>query len=179
MAIFYVDTGSFGVVTVTNLTATTSSILYLTSSQLNISTNLITTNTATPSIRFGGLAVYDSGSTNKTGSMLWDSLNDVWLYSNPSGSAYDGAMVLMGPRNSTGLGNEIGINSGYAAVGNGSHHMTSSAVYSSGSLIRLENNTQVTGSVIVSTNLSVGTTLTTSPSVLNTLDHALPLHLAI
>jgi len=128
------------------------SINYITSSQLNISTNLITVNTSTPSVRFGGIAVRDSGSlaTGLTGSLLWDSQNDVWLYSNPSGSTYDGALMLVGPRNSTGLGNEVGINSGYAAVGNGSHHMTSSAIYSSGSLIRLENNTQVTGSLNVS-----------------------------
>jgi hypothetical protein len=92
--------------------------------------------------------------TGLTGSLLWDSQNDVWLYSNPSGAAYDGALMLVGPRNSTGLGNEVGINSGYAAVGNGSHHMTSSAIYSSGSLIRLENNTQVTGSL----NISAGIT---------------------
>ena len=145
-----------GSLTITqNLTVLgSSSIAYVTSSQLNISTNLITVNTATPSIRFGGLAVYDSGSTSKTGSMLWDSQNDVWIYSNPSGASYDGAMILMGPRNATGLGNEVGISSWYAAIGDGSHHMTSSAIYNSGSLIRLENNTQVTGSLNVSAGIT-------------------------
>ena len=47
-----------------------------------------------------------------------------------------------------------GINSWYAAIGNGSHHMTSSQIYNSGSLIRLETNTQVTGSL----NISAGIT---------------------
>jgi hypothetical protein len=133
-----------------------SSVQYITSSQLNIGTNLITVNTATPAVRFGGLAVMDSGSTGtgRTGSILWDSQNDVWVYSNPSGSSYDGALLLVGPRNTTGLGNEVGINSWYAAIGNGSHHMTSSAIYNSGSLIRLENNTQVTGSLNVSQGIT-------------------------
>jgi len=133
-----------------------SSIQYITSSQLNIGTNLITVNTATPAVRFGGLAVYDSGSTGTglTGSILWDSQNDVWVYSNPSGAAYDGAMILVGPRNSSGLGSEVGINQWYATIGNGSHHMTSSQIYNSGSLIRLETNTQVTGTLNVSQGIT-------------------------
>ncbi len=44
----------------------TQSISYITSSQLNISTNIISVNTDVPAIRFGGLAVYDSGSTGLT-----------------------------------------------------------------------------------------------------------------
>jgi hypothetical protein len=133
----------------------TASLLNITSSQLNIQTNLITVNTSTPAVRFGGLAVIDSGSTatGLTGSLLWDSQNDVWIYTNPSGGLYDGALLLAGPR-STGMGNEVGINTGYAAVGDGSHHMTSSAIYSSGSLIRLEKNTQITGSLNVSAGIT-------------------------
>lgn len=147
-----------GSITVTNnLTVLGSqSVQYITSSQLDISTNLITVNTSTPAVRFGGIAVRDSGSlaTGLTGSLLWDSQNNVWIYSNPSGAAYDGGIVLMGPRNTGGLGNEVGINSWYAALGDGSHHMTSSQIYNSGSLIRLETNTQVTGSLSVSAGIT-------------------------
>jgi hypothetical protein len=82
----------------------TQSIAYISSSQLNIGTNIITVNTETPSVRFGGLAVYDSGSTGLTGSMLWDSQDNQWLYSNPSGSTYDSALFLVGPRNSGPVG---------------------------------------------------------------------------
>jgi len=133
----------------------TQSVQYITSSQLNISTNLITVNTSTPAVRFGGLAVYDSGSTGtgRTGSILWDSQENVWIYTNPSGAAYDGGMFLVGPRTTT-MGTDVGINTWYAAIGNGSHHMTSSQIYNSGSLIRLETNTEVTGSLIVSTGIT-------------------------
>jgi hypothetical protein len=141
-----------------------SSIQYITSSQLNIGTNLITVNTATPAVRFGGLAVYDSGSTGtgRTGSLLWDSQENVWIYTNPSGAAYDGGMLLTGPRNTNGIGNEVGINTWYAAIGDGSHHMTSSQIWNSGSLIRLETDTQVTGSVDITNILTVNDKINTS-----------------
>ena len=141
---------------VNNLTVYgTQSIQNITSSQLNISTNLITVNTSTPTVRFGGLAVYDSGSNGKTGSLLWDSEKNTWIYANPTGEhPYDSAMVLMGPTNSGSIGNEVGINQWYAAVGGISHHMTSSVIWNSGSLIRLETNTQITGSLIVSNGIT-------------------------
>jgi hypothetical protein len=111
----------------------TQSVQYITSSQLNIGTNIITVNTDTPTIRFGGLAVYDSGSTGLTGSMLWDSEDNQWIYSNPSGSAFDSAVFLVGPRNSGTLGSEVGITTNALAKGDGAHHMTSSGIFESGS----------------------------------------------
>ena len=114
----------------------TQSIAYITSSQLNIATNLITVNTATPAVRFGGLAVYDSGSTGTgmTGSLLWDSQNNSWIYDNPSGSGnYDSAMVIMGPRNASALGSEQGLSCNYLIQGHGHHHTTSSGIFHDGS----------------------------------------------
>jgi len=109
----------------------TSSIQYLTSSQVAIGTNIITLNTDTPSIRFGGISVYDSGSNNQsTGSLFWDSEKDRWVYSNPSGSTYDGGMLISGPRNTSGLGNELGTTSCALMMGQGGDHITSSAIFS-------------------------------------------------
>jgi hypothetical protein len=108
----------------------TQSVAYISSSQLNIGTNLITVNTDTPSIRFGGLAVYDSGSTGLTGSILWDSTNNHWIYSNPSGSSYSGGMFISGPRTST-LGSETGTTSCMLLAGQGGDHLTSSMIYHS------------------------------------------------
>ena len=146
-----------GTLYVNNLTVYgTQSVLNITSSQLNIATNLITVNTATPAVRFGGLAVIDSGSsgTGLTGSILWDSLNNTWIYSNPSGSSYDGAMILVGPRNSTGIGNEVGITTNYLAKGDGSHHMTASMIFDDGTIVSLGRNTQITGSLNVSNGIT-------------------------
>jgi hypothetical protein len=122
----------------------TQSVQYITSSQLNIGTNIITVNTDTPTIRFGGLAVYDSGSTGLTGSMLWDSEDNQWIYSNPSGSTYDSAVFLVGPRNSGVLGNEVGISCNFLSKGNGLHHMTSSGIFEDGSRTCFYNNASIT-----------------------------------
>lgn len=109
----------------------TSSIEYITSSQLAIGTNIITLNTDTPSIRFGGISVFDSGSNNlSTGSLFWDSEKDKWIYSNPSASTYDGGMLISGPRNTSGLGNEVGTTSCALMMGQGGDHITSSAIFS-------------------------------------------------
>ena len=110
----------------------TSSIQYITSSQLNIGTNLITVNTDTPTVRFGGLAVYDSGSTGLTGSMLWDSEKNHWIYANPSGSTYSGGMMISGPRNTGSLGNEVGTTACAVMIGQGGDHITSSGIFSYG-----------------------------------------------
>lgn len=111
----------------------TSSIEYITSSQIAIGTNLITLNTDTPSVRFGGISVFDSGSNNlSTGSLFWDSEKDKWIYSNPSGSTYDGGMLISGPRNTSGIGNEVGTTSCALMMGQGGDHITSSAIFSYG-----------------------------------------------
>ena len=139
----------------------TQSIAYISSSQLNIGTNIISVNTDTPSIRFGGLSVYDSGSTGLTGSMLWDSEDNQWIYSNPSGSTYDSAVFLVGPRNSGAIGSEVGISCNFLSKGNGLHHMTSSAIFENGSVTCIPNT--LVGGII---NSSISTT-STACSTLN------------
>jgi hypothetical protein len=108
----------------------TQSVNYITSSQLNIADNVITVNTSSPAVRFGGIAVQDSGSlaTGLTGSLLWDSQNNHWIYSNPSGSSYSGGMLISGPRASS-LGEEQGTTNNALMKGQGGDHITSSAVF--------------------------------------------------
>jgi hypothetical protein len=110
----------------------TQSVVHVSSSQFNIGTNIITVNTATPSIRYGGLSVYDSGSTGLSGSIFWDSEANHWIYANASGSGggatYSGGMFISGPR-SSGLGCEQGTTACRLLVGQGGDHLTSSLVY--------------------------------------------------
>jgi hypothetical protein len=109
----------------------TQSVQYITSSQLNISDNVITVNVASPGVRFGGLAVFDSGSLSSeaTASLFWDSQNNHWVYQRESGSSYSGGMLISGPRNSGGLGNELGTTACMLLVGQGGDHLTSSMIY--------------------------------------------------
>ena len=107
----------------------TSSIQYLTSSQVNVGANIINLNTQTPAVRFGGMAVADSGSNpGVTGSMLWDSVNNGWIYARESGSTYSGGALISGPRSSV-QGSEQGTTSCYLMAGQGGDHITSSAIY--------------------------------------------------
>jgi fibronectin-binding autotransporter adhesin len=106
----------------------TQSVSYISSSQLNIGTNIISVNTDTPTIRYGGLAVYDSGSTGLTGSILWDSQANHWIYTNPSGSSYSGGMLISGPRATT-QGSEQGTTVDALMKGQGGDHITSSVVF--------------------------------------------------
>ena len=143
----------------------TSSIQYITSSQVNVGTNIITVNTDTPAVRFGGLAVFDSGSTQLTGSMLWDSEKNHWVYSNPSGSSYSGGMLMSGPRSSA-LGDEQGTLSNYVMKGQGGDHITSSQIIDDGTTVRIPGNLQVTGSTILAGVLTgIGATFTGSVNI--------------
>jgi hypothetical protein len=132
----YADTASFSndFTVLGNLTVYgTQSIQYITSSQLNVSDNVITVNVASPGVRFGGLSVFDSGSLSSeaTASLFWDSQNNHWIYQRESGSSYTGGMLISGPRNAAGLGNELGTTNCMLLVGQGGDHLTSSLVYHS------------------------------------------------
>ena len=146
----------------------TSSIQYITSSQVNFGTNIITVNTDTPAVRFGGLAVFDSGSTQLTGSMLWDSEKNHWIYSNPSGSSYNSAMLMNGPRNTGSLGNEQGTTNNALMKGQGGDHITSSQMFDDGTTVRIPGNFQVTGSTILSSTAVTGSVNVTGSFIVTT-----------
>jgi hypothetical protein len=136
----------------------TSSIEYITSSQVDIGANIITVNTDTPAVRFGGLSVFDSGSTQLTGSMLWDSETNHWVYSNPSGSSYSGGMIMSGPRAAS-LGTEQGTTNNALMKGQGGDHITSSQMIDDGTTVRIPGNLQVTGSLSGSSAVFSGTVI--------------------
>ena len=145
----------------------TASFTRITGSNLVVGTNLITLNTDAPAIRFGGITVIDSGSfgVNSTGSLFWDSERNHWIYSNPSGSVYDGAGFMSGPRNTAGLGNETYPDHYAVLRGQGGDHLEDSNIYSSGSNVTINkggtgslDGVDILGSVVIT-----GSTLQSSP----------------
>jgi hypothetical protein len=142
----------------------TSSISYTTQSATNIGTNTITVNTNTPAVRFGGLIVFDSGSTNLSGSLFWDSINQHWIYQKPDGSSYESGMLISGPKNSLGLGNERGTLLNVITKGQGEDHITSSALIEDGTNLRVAVNAIITGSLTVS-----GSSISVAGNVTNNL----------
>jgi hypothetical protein len=119
----------------------TGSIINLTGSQIDIGTNKIVLNTYAPFERFAGIDVYDSGSNaGVTGSLLWDSLNNVWIYANPSGSAYASARFIAGPMNTGSLGQETGLTNGHFPIAVADDHIADSLLTYQGTTLALNTN---------------------------------------
>lgn len=130
-----------------------SSLQNITASAVSIGTNTVILNTNLPSVRFAGISVYDSGSSATTGSLWWDSLNNVWVYQNPSGSSYASARLISGPQNTGSLGSETGLTVNKIPKAVGDDHIGDSNITDSGTLITINSNTQITGSLSVSSNI--------------------------
>jgi hypothetical protein len=125
-----------------------SSLQNITASAVSVGTNTIILNTATPILQFGGISVFDSGSTQgRSGSLLWNSINDHWINVNPSGSdeGYNSAMVINGPKNTGSLGNEAGLTTGYIPRSQGEDHIEDSNIFSTGSNIGINTSTVAEG----------------------------------
>jgi hypothetical protein len=126
----------------------TSSIEYVTSSTF-IGLEYIDLNTDLPALRYAGIRVYDSGSPSEsTSSLLWDSQNNKWIYSNPSTVGYSGGMLISGPRNTGSLGNEQGTTNNVIVKGQGGDHITSSQIIDDGTTVTIPGNLTVTGSIV-------------------------------
>jgi hypothetical protein len=100
-----------------------SSVLYTTASELVVGDNKIVVN-STDAFRFAGLQIIDSGSASPTtASFYWDSLNHKFIYENLSGSDYNSAIFLAGPKNTGTLGNEPVLTTGRIPVATGEDHL--------------------------------------------------------
>jgi hypothetical protein len=150
-----------GSLTITNnLTVIgSSSIQYITSSQLDISTNIISVNTYSPSLRFGGLAVIDSGSSPQTsGSLLFDSQNNQWIFVHQDGgAAITSSVLIMGPQTINNVGNETIITTNRLTKGAGGdlgEHIGDSNITDTGTTVSINSATEVTGSLRVTGNIT-------------------------
>ena len=136
------------------------SIVHISASQVDIGTNIINLNTFAPFERFAGLAVYDSGSNaGVTGSLLWDSTNDVWIYANPSGSNYASARLISGPLNTGSLGDETALTNGHFPIATGDDHISDSLLTYQGTTLALNTNKftvdSESGDTLISGNFTI------------------------
>jgi hypothetical protein len=133
------------------------SIQYISESTLNIGTNLITVNTLNPAIRFGGLAVIDSGSSPQvSASFLYDSVQDefIFVHRGTSTSAITSSHFLLGPETYNDLGNELYLTANRIPKGKGNEHLNDSNISDDGSIVSINSNTQVTGSLNVTQGIT-------------------------
>jgi hypothetical protein len=155
-----------------------SSIIYATASQLNVSNNLITVNNATPSVRFGGLAAIDSGSVgNVSGSLLFDSLDNEWIFVHQitSGAAVTSSAVITGPETYNSIGNETHLTDNRIPKSTNGFHIVDSNITDTGTKVSINSNTEVTGTLKVTgiiTNPNI-TAIESSTGSLNTFTSSL------
>ena len=155
-----------------------SSLQNITASAASIGTNTVILNTSTPSIRFGGISVVDSGSNaGESGSLFWDSVENHWIYQHPlsSGAPYKSAILISGPKNSGSLGSEIGLTLGQVPVAIGDDHIGDSIISASATKVTIAGGLDVTGNISASTFTGLGNLTTYSASVasrVNTLETA-------
>ena len=137
-----------------------SSIQHISSSTLDIGTNLITVAVNQPSVRFGGFAVIDSGSAGQSGSFLYDSLEDEFIFLHRGdGTNITSSHFVLGPETYDDLGNEIYLTNNRVPKGSGKEHLNDSNITDTGTLITLGSNTVVNG-----TFYATGTTLVSGSS---------------
>jgi len=129
------------------------SIQYISESVLNIGTNLITVNTFAPSTRFGGLAVIDSGSSPLvSASFLYDSVEDefIFVHKGDATGAITSSHFLLGPETYNDLGNETYLTANRIPKGTGIEHLRDSNITDTGTIVSINSNTIITGSLTIS-----------------------------
>jgi len=153
------DVNISGSLTVTGLlSAVSMSTTYVTSSQYVVGTSRVIVND-NDFVRFAGLSVIDSGSTYGTGSLLWDSFNNRWIYE-ADDLAYNSAILIAGPKNTGTLGDEVGLVDHRVPVAHGDDHIDSRPESSSiridfpSRLTHIEAGLYVTGAVTSSVGFS-------------------------
>ena len=156
--------------------AGSSSIQHISSSVVNIADNIITVNAQNPGIRFGGLAVIDSGSSPQvSGSILFDSVKNEWLFVHQNQGTITSSVVLMGPETFNNLGGETYLTQNRIPKGTGIEHLNDSNITDTGTKVSINSNTEVTGTLRVTGNITNPniTAIETSTSSLNTFTSSL------
>ena len=132
-----------------------SSIQTISSSTLVIGTNQITLNTLNPSSRYAGISIIDSGSSPfVSGSLLFDSVDDEWIFVHKGGEAVTSSTIITGPETYDNIGNETHLTDNKIPKSTNGFHIVDSNISDNGSAVSINSNTQITGSLIVSNGIT-------------------------
>jgi hypothetical protein len=145
------------------------SIQTISSSRLDIGDNIIQLNVNSPSLRYGGIEVYDSGSAGSSGSFLYDSLHDEFIFVHKgNGINVTSSHFVLGPETYDNLGTETYLTNNRLPKGSGKEHLNDSNITDTGTLITLGSNTTITGTLsatgttLVSSSIQIDATATTN-----------------
>jgi len=125
-----------------------SSIQNISSSNIEIGAAYVTLNTATPSSRYAGLLIVDSGSAGGSGSFLYDAVQDEFVFVHRgNGTNVTSSHFVMGPETIDDLGNEIYLTNNRLVKGTGKEHLNDSTITDDGTTVSIANNIDITGSI--------------------------------
>jgi len=124
-------------------------INYVTGSATIIGDAFIVLNTDYPSLRYAGLKVVDSGSLMVTSSLEWDSNIDTWIAVEETQNT---AVVITGPTGSRGSETFTTVNK--LQKGLGYNYIGDSNITDNGSKVSTSTSVDITGSLIVTTNVT-------------------------
>ena len=103
-----------------------------------------------PAERYAGIVVQDSGSGSPltTASLEFDGQSNDWFYeySNDGGVTTDHGVAMFGPEYAT-KGSPIYLGNNVIPKGDGGHHLNDSSISDDGVTVKINSNTQITGSV--------------------------------
>ena len=134
----------------------------LQSNTVDIGDNIILVNAYSPFQRYAGIAGYDSGSVGNSGSLLWDSQDDYWLFVNSNGSS----SKMIGTTSGS-LGTENNLTSGTFPIATGNSTIGNSLLTYSGTTLAYNTNKFTVNSDNGDTSIYGNVTLTNSGSVDN------------
>ena len=100
----------------------------------------VVVNADTPAVRYAGLQVYDSGSTNATASIEWDGLNDSWILVEEGGQS---SFLLTAPTGSK--GSEVNLSNNVIPKAGVHRQLLDSNITDNGTTITLGSATNVSG----------------------------------
>jgi hypothetical protein len=151
-----------------------SSIQYISASSVSIGTNIVQLNTANPSVRFAGLTIIDSGSVGGSGSFLYDSVHDEFVFVHRgNGTNVTSSHFVLGPETYDNLGNEIYLTTNIIPKGTGKEHLIDSCIFDNGTTTCIKNNLVTTGTacfastLMINGNVGIGSTASTTYGTLN------------
>ena len=124
------------------------------SSTIELDDNIIRLNAYSPFERYAGFEVIDSGSSGLSGSMLWDSLNDYWMFVSSSGQSSKMIGTTAGA-----YGSENSLTNTYFPIATGPNTIGDSLLRYSGTTLSFNTNKFTidsgTGDTLVSGNFTL------------------------
>lgn len=127
------------------------------STTIELDDNIIRLNAYSPFERYAGFEVIDSGSSGVSASLVWDSLNDYWMFVSSSGQS----SKLIGTTPSA-YGTESSLNTGTFPIATGTNNLGNSLLNYVGTTLSFNTNKFTVDSLSGDASISGGVTLSFS-----------------